>query len=168
LISVKTERSGELPDYADAIRLIVTDIEANPGRELNSVVMTAMNFDDGLTLEKIRLDLRSQMYLKPFRALLNMGVPVVLTAGNRATNSGSQMIDEYPAVAQDQDTPFINVGASTYDGDRAEFSQYGSQLTIYAPGQDVECQTKEDGKSGTDSGTSLGKFRPSLLIPDLH
>jgi hypothetical protein len=144
-------------DYLAALEMIVNDIEAHPGRELHSVPMTSVNLGSYLTTDIINKDEFWWGLLEPIKTLLNLGVPFVCTAGNKATFPNRQMIDEFPPAAQDPGTPLINVGAAKYDGERLDISQYGNQLTIYAPGDDVEYQTKRDGKSGKDFGTSIGK-----------
>jgi hypothetical protein len=156
LISVKF--TGGLTDYWSALGLIVEDIRAHPGRELQSVVQTSVQFEEGLTHEIISEDSDWQDYLDPIQDLLSLGVPFICSAGNEARTTNRETIDTFPPAAQDSDTPIIVVGAATYAGDRGGFSQYGPQVTIYGPGVDVECQTKDDKKSHTDSGTSLGKL----------
>jgi hypothetical protein len=90
------------------------------------------------------------------KELLSLGVPIVCAAGNAAQKQGRQNIDTAPAVYQDQDTPLINVGAANFDGDSWEGSQYGKQLTLYAPGVQVAVQSVNGEQPVFRTGTSAG------------
>jgi hypothetical protein len=92
-----------------------------------------------------------------------MGVPFVCASGNHGTEPNRHNMDTVPGVLQDADTPIIVVGSAEYDGSRSDFSQDGSQVTIYAPGREVEVQSLTDFQSTIKSGTSYGTFQKRHL-----
>lgn len=95
-----------------------------------------------------------------FNAIMDLGTPIVLAAGNARDGSERAEIDTFPQVLEAADTPIINVGAAGRDGGLAEFSQGGPQLTVHAPGVKVFA-LKKDSTSDLYDGTSVGRF--SLL-----
>jgi len=144
-------------DWENAMWLVVEDIKRND-RAAKSVVTTSMAIGKGMTAEEAKNNQQSQkLYGNHLRELSNLGVPFVASAGNDATDPNRKLVDQLPMLLSGDDIPLIIVGASDYDGKKADFSQAGPLVTIYAPGVDVECQTKEDGKSATVSGASIGK-----------
>jgi hypothetical protein len=91
--------------------------------------------------------------------LFKYGVPVVLSSGNEGDN-GRQVIDHIPQVLETEDLPIINVGAATFEGRAATFSQGqgtqgDTQLTIYGVGVDVDVHDSTDGPPRQNSGTSF-------------
>lgn len=142
------------------MELIVEDIEANPGRELQSVVVTSMNAGVGLEYDKLKNDpVTWNTYTPPIHQLVQLGVPLVCSAGNEAATRPN--IDSFPAIVSDDDAPIIVVGAADYEGKKASFSQEGPQLTIYGPGISVDSQKKKDGEHDLIHGTSVGKLDPT-------
>jgi hypothetical protein len=124
-------------------------------------------FESEAMVKVARLDrLHKKKYGAPVKKQFDYGVPLILSAGNKA-EEGRPKIDSMPKVVQDTDDPIINVGAAGHDGKRAAFSQYGDYLTIYAPGTEIETMTKED-KKATDNpkqeGTSFGKLYIHTLL----
>jgi hypothetical protein len=159
LITVKiTEFEDDIPP---ALALVLRDIRDHPGRERRSVVLTATGSQDPLTYEDAKKDRRFQKwFVEGIKELHDLGVPFVCAAGNNANGAQRQNIDTAPAVFGDNDIPIIVVGAANYKGERVGMSQRGNQLTIYAPGQDVLVQTREDFNGNKDApmtGTSVGK-----------
>ena len=63
------------------------------------------------------------------QALVGSGVTVVAAAGNSSTDACGYMPANMPAV--------VTVGASNQNDQRASFSNYGSCVDLFAPGQDV-------------------------------
>lgn len=142
-------------DWTEALTLIIEDIKAHQAsnRYKRSVVSIAA----GQTFISSTEGEFAASVFKPFlKELFNLGVPMVCAAGN-IDKDGSSDIDSIPQALQDVDTPIINVGAADYDGHRTSKSKFGDKLTIYAPGKDVECQSKEQYVSISRPGTSLGK-----------
>ena len=78
--------------------------------------------------------------------MVDDGIVVVVAAGNDANNACSYS----PASA----SAAITVGASTSSDNRASFSNYGSCLDIFAPGQSIT-STVMGSSSATWSGTSM-------------
>jgi hypothetical protein len=105
-----------------------------------------------------RDDVRNDEDLQDFfgrglRQILGLGVPFVCAAGNR----DGVPINHLPALFQETNTPILVVGSNDFDGSRSSFSQLGPQLTIYAPGRDVEVQSRVEFQSLLATGTSYGK-----------
>jgi subtilisin family serine protease len=142
-------------DWLSALESIADDLQAHPGRERHSVVLTAAGLG-GLTRDDVRNDQDTQKYLgRPISAILALGVPFVCAAGN--SGEDGKPINSVPALLQETDTPIIVVRSNDYDGSRSSFSQLGPQLTIYAPGREVECQGRGSFETVIKSGTSYGK-----------
>lgn len=147
-------------DVHKALALVYKDIKDNPGRERQSVVLATIGSPDPLTYEEAKEDRYQEWYAKGIKRLHEMGVPFVCAAGNHGNNAQRQNIDTAPAILEDNGNPIIVVGAADYKGERVKISQVGSQLTIYAPGQDVLVQTRRDFNVNADvpvTGTSFGK-----------
>jgi hypothetical protein len=133
------------------------DLKDNPDRAHKSVVLIAWGTDDFYTYEEAKKDEDLQaIFEQGLKDVLNLGVPIVCAAGNEARTQGRQNIDTAPAVYQDQNTPLINVGGANFDGERWEGSQYGSQLTLYAPGVQIAVQAVTGFQPVLRTGTSVG------------
>jgi hypothetical protein len=149
--------------------MVVADIKANPGRELQSVVISSRSIGNEIsysTVQNFPLG-HKQLYVDPIEQLFDLGVPLVCAAGNEAL--AAKFIDELPMVVKDEKHPIINVGAVTWHGVRAPFSQYGDQLDLYAVGHDMIGQRKTDGTEATKlEGTSYGKSPSQLSDWHLH
>lgn len=94
-------------------------------------------------------------------------VVLVATAGNNGTLSPP--IDTLPALLVSDDLPLIVVGATSPDSRRAQFSQTGSQLTVYAPGNQVLLSGYEDDTimlqhDGTSFGMTLTALAASYYL----
>ena len=85
--------------------------------------------------------------------ILELGTPIVTSAGNHGEERPK--IDQIPQIFEDGDTPLINVGAVNYQGKLWSHSQDGDQVTIYAPGDKAEAQTKVEKTSIEGEGTSI-------------
>ncbi|KAF3073224.1 Cuticle-degrading protease [Trichoderma lentiforme] len=79
-------------------------------------------------------------------ALIDAGVFLAVAAGNDGTDARNTSPASEPTVC--------TVGASTSADARASFSNYGSVVDIFAPGQDV-LSTWPSGRTNTISGTSM-------------
>jgi hypothetical protein len=163
LISVKIQYNAD--EFGVAMELILEDLRRHPERAHQSVIVASTGWDEpGFdTYEKVKQDQECQkMYALDIRKILSLGVPIVCAAGNYAERPGRGNIDSLPMLFSDETTPIINVGAADYNGQRAPFSQGGSQVTIYAPGVDIEVPFKIDHQTKTVPGTSVGKYFGSL------
>ncbi|KAI1199055.1 proteinase T-like protein [Nemania serpens] len=80
------------------------------------------------------------------RAMINAGVFLAVAAGNSNTDASTSSPAGEPLVC--------TVGATTSSDARASFSNYGSVVDIWAPGQDV-LSTWNNGGTNTISGTSM-------------
>jgi hypothetical protein len=161
LISVKTINT--MGDYLKALSLIQADIRATTEVGMRSVIVASTGGEKSTNHDEAREDPQGKLFLDYFEALFAEGVVIVFSAGNQA-NKGSPNIDNMPKVLEDADTPIINVGGSTYEGDRYVSSQAGPQLTVYAPGEDVESLTKDNGLPFASDGTSIAAPAVAGLI----
>ncbi|HEX7101522.1 MAG TPA: S8 family serine peptidase [Nitrolancea sp.] len=102
----------------------------------------------------------------------DLGIPMIVAAGNDGVNASNTLPAAYPEVISvgaivDTDGKPGGLGPSTSygaDDTRASFSNYGSAVTLYAPGvnilSDWPIGNKNDGADGTSglntiSGTSM-------------
>jgi major intracellular serine protease len=121
------------------------------------VILISSGTQDPSTLKDAKANkIDQQTFENPIKRLLDHGVPIVCAAGNYADNPNRQNIDTQPALYQAEDTPIINVGAASFAGERYTKSQAGSQLTLYAPGVEIEYGEFDVGKRLL-TGTSMGE-----------
>jgi len=81
-------------------------------------------------------------------AVVNSGVTVTVSAGNRGTDS---CLKSYTFIAS-----AIGVGSSTSTNARSSFSNFGTCNAIFAPGSDIlSASYSSDSGSATMSGTSM-------------
>jgi hypothetical protein len=140
------------------LALVIADIKAHPGRERQSVVLLPGGSKDQITPDEANRDADLKKIFKAgIDQLLELGVPFVCAAGNFGESPNRDTIDTAPAVFQSTETPIIVVGSAENDGSQSSFSQGGSQLTIYAPGREIEVQSLVDFQPTKKSGTSYGK-----------
>lgn len=101
---------------------------------------------------------------------VNAGVTVVAATGNSATRTLSQPI-MFPAAYPE----VIAVGASRFDGKRADYSQYGPELDLVAPGGQNEADQFDDSviqcliDAGVDFNAGIHCIFPDQnndLLPD--
>lgn len=145
-------------DFQDAFELVIQDLKAHPGRAHQSVILITLGSEEPTNYRDSKGDPIARMIFEnPIKELLGLGVPIICAAGNEGDKPNRHNIDARPAVYQDEDIPLINVGAANYKGERLSMSQYGSQLTVYAPGFSVEAQSASDLETITATGTSIGE-----------
>ena len=65
-------------------------------------------------------------------SLMNLGVLIVVIAGNEALQEGRGPVDIWPAVHEGSKFPLIIVGSRQRDGTRATYSQTGPHVDICA------------------------------------
>ncbi|KAH7131789.1 peptidase S8/S53 domain-containing protein [Dendryphion nanum] len=140
----------------EGLELILDDVQDNPDPASKSVVLMSMVFREEKfdSPEEARKSDTGAAVTERFGDLMDVGVPVVVSSGNYAL-LGSPRIDNIPPILEGPDLPLIVVGAATYEGERAAFSQYGDQLSLYAPGTEVLAQMKTDRTSRKADGSSL-------------
>lgn len=94
-----------------------------------------------------------------FDLAVNAGVNAGLHIAVAAGNDDKDACDYSPARA---DLP-ISVGASNINNDKAEFSNWGKCVDVFAPGQDIESTYIWNGKA-TLSGTSMASPHVAGLL----
>ncbi|KAF2176958.1 subtilisin-like protein, partial [Zopfia rhizophila CBS 207.26] len=153
LVSVKLRsKDRRIIDFLQGLETVTKHLEGKPDRHAKSVVISSLGFKSQMTPEKAKTDPDAGLMRTYFDSLFEMGVPFVSSSGN--LGDLFKTIDRLPKVLEDKDTPIINVGAVDMDGNKPQMSQDGPQLTISAPGIGVTGQTKEEGKEGSQPGTS--------------
>ncbi|KAF2850900.1 hypothetical protein T440DRAFT_529503 [Plenodomus tracheiphilus IPT5] len=142
------------------------------GRQGRSVVISSQGLGNGFTHEDAASDpVWQSLYGDPIRKLHSMGVPFVCSAGNAAEEDKDEKdpgkgkrdrIDTFPTVLADDNLPIITIGTRV--------SAPPDHLTVYAPGESIESQSKFNGqrakyKNGNPiAGTSLSAPQVAGLI----
>ncbi|KAF8074491.1 serine protease [Lyophyllum atratum] len=91
------------------------------------------------------------------QALVAKGVHTVVAAGNSNVDAGTTSPARVPEA--------ITVGAATIYDSRASFSNYGSVVDVFAPGQDIiSCWNTADNDIALDSGTSMAAPHVAGLV----
>lgn len=102
---------------------------------------------------------KSQALLNTVRKAYNAGIVVVASSGNDKKSNGADYPARYPYT--------ISVGATGRDGRIAPFSNRGSRIDIYAPGEKVRSCWLGDGykeMNGTSMATSHVSGAIALLL----
>ena len=134
-----------------------------PIRGMYSVGVTDYFFNDWLirALKKAlneNVDIISNSWKAEFSPIYSTTLDLITTSGRNGKGivvsfaSGNQ---EQSAVAFPSDHPnVLSIGAMTRNGQRASYSNYGSELDVVAPG-DTICTTYINNDYRTPSGTSI-------------
>lgn len=77
---------------------------------------------------------------------------IVVAAGNERRDSYRKDVDLLPPLFESQSLPLIVVGSVDESGKQAPSSQGGRHVSIWAPGENIECLR---GDYSHDSGTSF-------------
>jgi hypothetical protein len=152
--------TNEEEDFEDAFRKIEKNLVDHQDCQDRSVISITGRSEESAKHDDDKKDpvLQTRFEL-PMQSLLNMGVPIVLAAGNWATDTKRQKIDSRPQIYEtNPNMPLINVGAASYKGERIKMSQVTPGRTmLYAPGENV-VGTGQKGFFDSDPipGTSVG------------
>ncbi|KAF2870209.1 peptidase S8/S53 domain-containing protein [Massariosphaeria phaeospora] len=170
LISVKHEEN--LDDVGPVFGKVHADLVKNKDRQGKSIVLCATHdpyplidpndwpVDDEEVLEWVQWKEETKKWLDK---IMNMGVPIVVPAGNEALQPERAKVDFWPSSFSSDDFPLIVVGATDADNVRYAKSQTGPQVTAYAPGQNVVTFNKA-GILEEVSGTSYASALVAGLI----
>ncbi|KAF2647256.1 subtilisin-like protein [Lophiostoma macrostomum CBS 122681] len=164
LISVKLVRN-KASEFIQALEMVIDDLNKpeNQQRLSKTVVVLSQGYVGQLNHDSGWQHVDGQEMGRRLQDLFALGVPFVTSSGNRGELF--EIIDRIPSVLADENTPIINVGNVYPEGDRVKASQRGPQLTIDANGEDVEGQSKEDGKTlEHQSGTSFAAPQVAGII----
>lgn len=153
LVSVKVKAHVKGPRTADFIQgldLAVNHIAAREERKGKSVIISSIGCQN---------DQGDAMLMRPiFDAMFSIGVPFVSSTGNLGVFFD---INKLPKLLEGSDVPIINVGATDNLRQKADYSQGGPHLTLYAPGglptYQLTGQSKENKVEREDKGTSFGR-----------
>ncbi|KAJ5888496.1 hypothetical protein N7495_008537 [Penicillium taxi] len=126
------------------------DKKVEPTRYCKSIII--MSSSTKKTYKEVALDKPPFTNMRSWLSqLTNMGVPIVLAAGNGADEAtGDVGVIQLPMwYSYDGVLPLINVGNADADGVIAPKSRRGDKVAIFANGKDVTCSEY------TGSGTSF-------------
>ena len=131
---------------------------ANPVYYKKSIVMLSMGFDvyNNPRFRTTEPWISMEIYIS---ALFDLGVPVILAAGNKAGQDPNRshrgiVIDCFPQILESDSFPLINVGNIHFDGSIDIESKRGPKVTVFAPGAEITCAGYGDRISGTSFGKS--------------
>ncbi|KAI1142334.1 subtilisin-like protein [Hypoxylon sp. FL0543] len=147
LVVVKSY-GDKVDELIESLELIADDIKKRPERRKKSVVTLSRSVDALYPNSAAKLKTAMQ-------ALFAIDVPLVVVAGNHAKSPGRENVDTYPATLSAPDVPVIVVGNADSKGQKADDSQGGDKVTVYAVGEWVACITKSGSKPGFARGTSV-------------
>ncbi|KAI8962216.1 subtilisin-like protein [Daldinia sp. FL1419] len=138
IVDVKVVRG---PGYStvshvlDGINWAVNNITSTPGRVGKSVINMSLEFKTSSTLNNA------------VDAASFLGVLSVVAAGNDGADASTRS----PASASSA----LTVGAVCWNRTRAAWSNYGSDVDVFAPGVDVPSLWNVEGLESLSSGTSM-------------
>ena len=89
---------------------------------------------------------------------VNMGVPVIVAAGNHGEQAGRLNVDTAPGIFESSILPLIVVGATDYAGQPLPSSQRGPKVKVWGPG-DATCPFGGQDGVFKVTGTSVGMMQ---------
>lgn len=99
---IPVKMQNEKAEFKNAMNLIVEDLKANPDRQHRSVVVMSKGFRQipGIARQRAFKNgrLAKRTWLAPVQELFDLGVPLVLSAGNHAETLGRKEIDNMPKI----------------------------------------------------------------------
>lgn len=105
-------------EVIEALELVAADIRRRPERRKKCVVTMSIG---NMELKDNDIDdLKENL-----KALFELDVPVVATAGNQGENPNRRDVDRYPGLLGGGDLPIIVVGSVDSNGQKSSFSQGG-------------------------------------------
>ncbi|KAI1379661.1 subtilisin-like serine protease pepD [Hypoxylon crocopeplum] len=138
IVDVKVARSigySTVAHVIDGINWVVNNATGTPGRAAKSVINMSLAFPT------------SAMLNSAVDAASAMGVLSVVGAGNDGADASTRS----PASA----ATALTVGAVYWNRTKAEWSNYGPDVDIFAPGVDVASLWNREGVESVNSGTSM-------------
>lgn len=127
------------------------DILANPGRRAVIVAASGSKLAYTPEMESVQpwINMRRDM-----QTIINDGDGVIVVpAGNARRGSFRKNVDILPPLFDSRDMPLIVVGSVDKFGNPAPSSQGGPRVSVWAPGENIECL--RFGDYSRDSGTSF-------------
>ena len=82
-----------------------------------------------------------------YRKIVDAGIPVAASAGNEGVSASDHYISALPFV--------VAVGSSTVKDERADFSNYGTAVDIYAPGDMVKILSIDNVNAAAEAGRAI-------------
>jgi hypothetical protein len=153
LVSVKVKAHAKGPrtaDFIQGLNLAVSHIQEREERQGRSVIISSIGCQND--------DLDADLMRPIFEKMFSLGVPFVSSSGNLGV---FLPINKLPKLLEGPDMPIINVGAADNLRQKADYSQAGPQLTLYAPGglpnYKLTGQFRENKVEREDQGTSFGR-----------
>ncbi|KAG8529632.1 uncharacterized protein KY384_005112 [Bacidia gigantensis] len=135
------------------------DLIKNAGNE-KSVVSMSWGFDP--PGDAAYADPAHDTFVTLLKAINGLGAVTVASAGNNA--QFSQEVNVIPAILGKSDvTDLMVIGAVDYSGAYLDYTQRSSWMSLYAPGEDVEC-AKVGGGTQNEDGTSASAALTAGLV----
>ncbi|KAI6087768.1 subtilisin-like serine protease pepD [Hypoxylon rubiginosum] len=138
VVDVKVVRSygySTVAHVLDGINWVVNNATGTPGRAAKSVINMSLAFTASSTLNAA------------VDAAATMGILSVVGAGNDNADASTRSPASAPSA--------LAVGAVTWNRTRADFSNYGPCVSVFAPGVDVASLWNAEGVESVNSGTSM-------------
>ncbi|KAF2867475.1 peptidase S8/S53 domain-containing protein [Massariosphaeria phaeospora] len=162
LISVKSAVTAS--DSHEAFEEIQHDWILTPGREKKSVIISSMS-EPKIYMEAEGKTDFEDAWMETLHECHEKGVPVVFASGSlQMEDPDREEVDLLPMSMESKTIPVINVGSAKKDGSRDPLSQGGPKLTVHAPGDAVEVQTKVNEAKFEYYGSSMAAPAVAGLI----
>lgn len=148
--SILANKNWGIAPEAKIINYTITDKDdASYGESLESCngdtpdpeeqIHRALN--DGADVINLSFGIEDELPPWPFVRAALLGVPIVASTGNDGTADPPESVARYNTV--------VGVGATNLQGTRSEFSSYGKQLTIMAPGEGISIRSLDENDKPT-------------------
>lgn len=129
------------------------------GKKRKGKAIVTLSFSAKVPADPNNLDDLDTRMKTDIKRLLDDGIPVIMSAGNKALekNNGRYRtnVDTVPQIFEGTDYPAILVGMVDDAGNPHEASQRGPHVQVWAPGVNVETQDPDSDTSTLETGTSL-------------
>ncbi len=163
IVGAKTNNSTGIAGVAggnnnEGVRLMCLTVgqSAPNGAVLDDAILYSVNM--GARVIQLSLNVGQTSAIDAaIQFAINNGVIVICASGNTSSGASNGSVS-YPA----NNFNVISVGATDQTDHRAPFSNYGNNLTIAAPGVDIE-STQISNTYGSDSGTSFAAPQVSAI-----
>lgn len=154
VVVVKIDPHLDVGEVLSGFSAVRTDIANNRGVN-PAVVVFAINSGPNY------IEIQHAATKSVIQQIFNLGGVVVVSSGNKALTQGRQDVDSVPASWEANDFPLIVVGATNNAGAVAPFSQGETHVTVWAPGNPVQCARRYGFYNVDGTSASAGMVRSS-------